>query len=74
MQSQRVKYIRVSGGRWAYAILDIASGGAESFAEQGPGEVRWWSFTPAAKEREFALGLLRNGKGKEWREVLSLDV
>ena len=67
---QRVQYVRVCGERCAYVILDVGPGGAETFAEQEPWEVRWWSFIPTAEEREFALRLLRDGKGKGWHEVL----
>jgi hypothetical protein len=69
---ERVQYLRVRDGRCAYVIVDFASDGREIFAEQESGEVRWWDFSPTAEEQEFAHRLLRDGKGKGWRDMLVL--
>jgi hypothetical protein len=58
---RRYRYQRVEADSVQDVIVDILPSGAEEWFEQYPGELRWYPFTPSAKERELLRGWQING-------------
>ena len=48
----RCRYFKFDGYHVADVIIDISAEGQEAWAEQFPGECRWYAFTPSAAERQ----------------------